>query len=139
MESEKSNKMEPTEKSTPTIIIIIGATGDLTWRKLIPAIYNLYLDKWIPEKFAVLGVSRNKMVEKEFRKHLHEGVDKFSRRGKSKKAEWNNFERCLNYQKGEFNVNSTYSNIEKRIKLFEEKWKVTHQSDFLPGRSTKFI
>ena len=95
----KSNKMDPTEKSTPTIIIILGATGDLTWRKLIPAIYNLYLDKWIPEKFAVLGVSHNNMAEKEFRKHLHEGVDKFSRRGKSKNAEWNNFEKCLNYQK----------------------------------------
>ena len=131
--------MEPTEKSVPTIIIILGATGDLTWRKLIPAIYNLYLDKWIPEKFAVLGVSRNNMAEKGFRKHLHEGVDKFSRRGKSKKAEWNNFEKCLNYLKGEFNVNSTYSNIEKQIKLFEKKWKVTSQSDFLPGRSTKFI
>lgn len=117
--------MEPTEKSTPTIIIILGATGDLTWRKLIPAIYNLYLDKWIPDEFALLGVSRNNITEKEFRKHLHEGVDKFSRRGKSKKAEWDNFEKYLFYQKGEFNVSSTYSNIEKQIKLFEKKWKVT--------------
>ena len=48
---KKSNKMESKNKSVPTIIIILGATGDLTWRKLIPAIYNLYLDKWIPEKF----------------------------------------------------------------------------------------
>ncbi|MES2332523.1 MAG: glucose-6-phosphate dehydrogenase [Bacteroidota bacterium] len=117
--------MEPIEKSVPTIIVILGATGDLTWRKLIPAIYNLYLDKWIPEKFAVIGVSRNDMAEKEFRKRLHEGVDKFSRRGKSKKTEWNSFEKCLTYQKGEFNATSTYSNIEKQIKLFEKEWKVT--------------
>jgi glucose-6-phosphate 1-dehydrogenase len=34
-------------KINPTIIVIFGGTGDLTWRKLIPAIYNLYLDKWI--------------------------------------------------------------------------------------------
>ncbi len=122
--------MEAIEKSVPTIIVILGATGDLTWRKLIPAIYNLYLDKWIPEKFALLGVSRSNMSEKEFRKHLHEGVDKFSRRGKSKKAEWADFEKYLNYQKGEFNVNSTYSNIEKQIKLFEKKWKVTSNRIF---------
>ena len=128
--------MEPTEKSVPTIIIILGSTGDLTWRKLIPAIYNLYLDKRIPEKFAVLGVSRNDMAEKEFRKHLHEGVDKFSRRGKSKKADWERFVKFISYQMGEFNKSSTYSKLEKQIKTFEKKWKVGfHHTCFLDDKS----
>jgi glucose-6-phosphate 1-dehydrogenase len=117
--------MDAQTKTSPTIIIILGATGDLAWRKLIPAIYNLYLDKWIPDNFAVIGVSRIKMAEKEFQKHLHEGVDKFSRRGKSKKIEWDTFEKCITYQKGEFNAVSTYSTIEKQIKIIEKKWKVT--------------
>ncbi len=117
--------MESVKKIDPTIIVILGATGDLTWRKLIPAIYNLYLDKWIPNNFVVIGVSRTKMTEEKFQKHLHEGVDKFSRRGKSKKAEWANFEKCLVYQKGEFNVASTYSTLEKQIKSYEKKWKAT--------------
>ncbi|HTB07366.1 MAG TPA: glucose-6-phosphate dehydrogenase [Bacteroidia bacterium] len=117
--------MESKLRTTPTIIIILGATGDLAWRKLIPAIYNLYLDSWIPDEFAVIGIGRNKVSEQAFTKHLHEGVDKFSRRGKAKKSEWDKFAKCLSYSKGEFNASSTYSNIEKQIKQIEKKWKST--------------
>ena len=53
--------MSTTNNIEPTIIVILGATGDLTWRKLIPGIYNLYLDNWIPEQFAVIGISRTDM------------------------------------------------------------------------------
>ena len=116
--------MEST-KTNSTIIIILGATGDLTWRKLIPAIYNLYLGKLIPSDFAVIGVSRKKITESEFQKHLKEGVDNFSRSGKSKKSEWGNFEKYLTYTRGEFNAISTYSSIEKQIKSFEKRWNVT--------------
>ena len=117
--------MKTVEKTNPTIFIILGATGDLAWRKLIPAIYNLYLDKWIPDEFAVIGVSHHKMAEKEFQKHLHEGVDRFSRRGKSKKSEWDKFEKHLSYQKGEYNVTSTYSTLEKQIKKLEKQLKTS--------------
>src|ERR1700722_1879865 len=103
------HSMEAKEKIQPTIIIILGATGDLAWRKLIPAVYNLYLDKWTPDNFVVIGVGHTKMSPKEFQKHLHEGVDKFSRRGKSAKKEWDEFAEYLVYQKGEFNATSTYS------------------------------
>jgi glucose-6-phosphate 1-dehydrogenase len=117
--------MKSITKTDPTIIIILGATGDLTWRKLIPAIYNLYLDDWIPADFAVIGVSRKKIAEAEFQKHLHEGVDKFSRRGKSKKAEWNKFSKYITYLKGEFNTETTYTRLKKQIEQLEKKWKTT--------------
>jgi glucose-6-phosphate 1-dehydrogenase len=116
--------MESTTKANPTIIVILGGTGDLTWRKLIPAIYNLYLDNWIPDNFALIGVSREKLTESEFQKHLHQGVDKFSRRGKSKKSEWDKFAKHIIYQKGEFNNSSTYSTIGKQIKKLEKEWNV---------------
>lgn len=116
--------MASATKTNPTILVILGATGDLTWRKLIPAIYNLYLDKWTPKNFAIIGVSRNKISEKEFQKRLHEGVDKFSRRGKSKKADWANFLKYLTIHQGELNATSTYSAIENRIKKLEKKWEV---------------
>jgi len=118
--------MEPaTIKPGPTVIIILGATGDLTWRKLIPAIYNLYVDNWIPDQFALIGVSRTKLTSEDFHKRLHEGVNKFSRRGKIKKTEWTRFAKYLTYQIGEFNKSSTYSSIEKKLKAFEKEWKVT--------------
>jgi len=117
--------MEITIKVEPTIIVIFGATGDLTWRKLIPALYNLYLDKKIPERFAVLSIGHTDVSEQDFRKHLHEGVDKFSRKGKSKKKEWDAFAKFLTYKKGEFTENSTYDHIEKQIKQLEKNWKVS--------------
>ena len=117
--------MENESKIGPTIIIILGATGDLTWRKLAPAIYNLWLDSWIPEEFAVIGISRDKYTSPEFEKHLHEGVDKFSRRGKTKKNEWNIFAKYLTFQQGEFNDASTYAAIKKQINVLEKTWNAT--------------
>lgn len=115
--------MDTPAKKNPTVIVILGATGDLTWRKLIPGIYNLYLDNWIPEKFAVIGVSRAEMSELAFRKRLKEGIDKFSRRGKSKKKDWDIFSKYITYSKGDFDNNSTYTNLEKQITALEKKWK----------------
>jgi glucose-6-phosphate 1-dehydrogenase len=115
--------MESTIKVGPTVIVIFGATGDLTWRKLLPAIYNLYLDKWIAENFAVIGVGRREISDIDFRKRMLDGVDKFSRRGKTKKAEWEGFSKCLIYVRGDFPEASTYAQIEKQITQLEKKWK----------------
>ena len=114
--------MESEKKVGPTVIVIFGATGDLTWRKLVPAIYNLYLDKWIPENFSMIGIGHTDQTEADFRKHLHDGVDQFSRKGKTQKKEWDTFAQCLTYYKGEFTDKSTYNNVEKQIKQLEKTW-----------------
>lgn len=108
----------------PTVIIIFGSTGDLTWRKLIPAIYNLYLDNWIPGHFSVVGIGRSEQTDSQFRKHLQEGVDKFSRRGKSTPEEWDRFSRYLSYFKGELSDDATYDGIETLIEQYEAEWGV---------------
>jgi glucose-6-phosphate 1-dehydrogenase len=117
--------MAEVNKVPPTVIVIFGATGDLTWRKLVPAIYNLWLDKWIPENFSMIGIGHSPQTEVQFRKHLNEGVDKFSRRGKSQKKQWEVFSQCLTYLRGEFTDASTFANIEKQIKQLEKKWNAT--------------
>lgn len=114
--------MDTIIKSQPTIIVIFGATGDLTWRKLVPAFYNLYLDNRLPEKFAIIGVGHRELPDAEFKKKMHGGVDKFSRRGKSKKKEWTEFEKYISYQRGDFTAKSTYEVVGKRIKKFEKEW-----------------
>ena len=50
--------MEKNVRPESTVFLIFGAAGDLTWRKLIPALYNLYLDDWMPKRFKVLGLDR---------------------------------------------------------------------------------
>jgi glucose-6-phosphate 1-dehydrogenase len=49
----------------PILLVIFGAGGDLTWHKLVPARYNLFLDKWLPDRFAVIGVDRGALQAKE--------------------------------------------------------------------------
>ena len=56
----------------PLIFVFFGASGDLTERKLIPAIFHLYAHKSLPENFAVLGVSRSNYSDKDFRKKVLE-------------------------------------------------------------------
>lgn len=58
------------------ILIIFGASGDLTKRKLIPALYDLYKQKLLPEKFAVLGASRTNLSDNDFRKRISEFLPK---------------------------------------------------------------
>ena len=80
--------MNDTNQPTPTVLVIFGAGGDLTWRKLTPALFNLYLDHFLPENFSILGVDIKEMQDDEFRTHLRDGVDQFSRRGKSSDPDW---------------------------------------------------
>ena len=70
-------------QSQPTVIFIFGGTGDLTSRKLIPALYNLYIDGWMPDKFAIVGMGRTKQSDDQFRGLLLEDINKFSRSGKA--------------------------------------------------------
>ena len=131
--------MEGIRKPGPTIIVIFGGSGDLSWRKLVPALYNLYLDKWIPENFAVLGLGRKNLSEADFRSHLHEGVDSFSRSGKAKKVDWDKFAKCIHYLKGDLNDTSTYTQIDKQIKLLSKDWKGDVNRVFYMAVAPEFI
>jgi glucose-6-phosphate 1-dehydrogenase len=58
------------KKTQNQMLIIFGASGDLTARKLIPALFNLYKGKHLPENFVVMGVSRSSMTDDDFRKKV---------------------------------------------------------------------
>src|SRR5579872_679712 len=73
-------------------VVIFGASGDLTRRKLMPALYNLAMSHVLPGNFAVVGVARRTKSQDEFRKEMREAVNKFSRR-KIDLALWDDFER----------------------------------------------
>lgn len=114
--------MEATTKVGATIIVIFGAAGDLTWRKLMPAIYNLFLDGWIPENFAVIGVARTELTSPEFATRVHDGIDEFSRTGKTKKEDWAKFSKYLSYNIGDFSETSTYKKLNTQLDKIEKTW-----------------
>ena len=112
--------MEPVKTTSPTIITIFGGSGDLTWRKLIPALYNLNMDGWLNEKFRIICIGRTEMKDGEFEQHLKDGVDQFSRRGKTKKDEWDKFATNIAYKVGDFTNKSLYTEVKKEVAAFEK-------------------
>src|SRR5687768_15137460 len=121
MESN-STIMEASQK-VPAYIVIFGGSGDLTWRKLIPALFNLYLDKWMPDEFVIIGIGRQDMSQETYLKKLKDGVDKFSRKGKPKKSDWDAFTKHVEYKQADFTTASIYTSVKKSISAFEKKVK----------------
>ncbi len=109
----------------PVILVIFGAGGDLTWRKLIPALYNLYLDKRLTGHFAIIGFDLKKMSIDDFRNHLRQGIDQFSRRGKTEKKTWDEFaSHIVKYISANFTDEDVYKNeLLKTVIDLEETWK----------------
>ena len=89
-------------------LVIFGASGDLTRRKLMPAIYNLGLSRSLPSGFAVVGVARRDKTNDQFRAEMKEGVAQFSRRKPIDSAVWEDFERGVSYVQGPFGETQTY-------------------------------
>src|ERR1700684_3245027 len=93
----------------PTAFVIFGGAGDLTWRKLVPALFDLSQDRSMPADFAVIAVDRLPMSDEKLRQRLHQGVNQFSRFGTAKAAAWNPFARRIQYQQGDFKKPRTYA------------------------------
>jgi glucose-6-phosphate 1-dehydrogenase len=107
---------------SPATVTIFGAGGDLTWRKLIPAMYNLYIGQLLPEQFRIIGVDLKDMTDDDFRKHLLDGVDQFSRRGKAEPEVWKRFATHLSFLSGDFSDEETYKALEARLAESDKEW-----------------
>lgn len=113
------------KKSNPTIFIIFGGTGDLTKRKIIPALFNLFLENRLPEKIAIIGTGRSKFTDAKYRTSLLEAVDEFSRRGKAKKEDWAKFASNISYQTANIKDVEQYKEFGSRIDTLKKEWKET--------------
>jgi len=87
----------------PCILVIFGATGDLTARKLLPALYNLAREGQLPPQFGCVGFARREKTNDRFRSEMKEAISRFSRVKPVDEALWATFEKQLFYYKSEFN------------------------------------
>ncbi|OIQ98003.1 glucose-6-phosphate 1-dehydrogenase [mine drainage metagenome] len=117
MKSEKTG-----DRLDPTIFVIFGGAGDLTWRKLIPALFDLSQDRSLPDEFAIIAVDRIRIGDDAFRHRLNDGVKRFARWGKAKAAAWGRFAQHLTYQQGDFKKLPTYTALGKRCTALEKTW-----------------
>lgn len=106
-----------------THITIFGGSGDLTNRKLIPGLYNLYLEGSLNPKMRILCLGRTEMSDESFRKLMKAGVDEFSRRGKSVKKEWDIFSKYIFYVTADFLKPAFYKKLKTDIADFEKEVK----------------
>ena len=102
------------DAAPPHIMVIFGAGGDLTRRKLIPAIYSLCHDGLVPEQFAVLGVDRREQDVDAFREQIDAGSLEFTAAGPDD-AHWQRTLQCLHYLPGDFTDADLYQRLAARL------------------------
>lgn len=95
----------------PCIMVIFGASGDLTKRLLMPALYNLACDGLLPKQFAIVGLARDEWTTEEFRTRLTDDIQKFNTRKEFKPAVWDAFVARLHYMPGDFGNAETYRQL----------------------------
>ncbi|NDD56298.1 MAG: glucose-6-phosphate dehydrogenase, partial [Verrucomicrobia bacterium] len=99
----------------PFVMVIFGASGDLTSRKLVPALFGLQHEGILPNDYAIIGFARRPKKEDEFRKEMKDGVEKFSRLRPVKSAEWDKFTPHLTYHQGNFDEPVAYASLKKTL------------------------
>lgn len=97
-------------RADPCILVIFGASGDLTRRKLLPAIYNLAEDGLLPKPFAVLGVARPPIDDARYRSDMRERVAKAEGEALDAGA-WSRIEQRLHYVSGDFGDRGLFERI----------------------------
>lgn len=106
----------------PCVLVIFGATGDLTARKLMPAIYNLKRESQLPAQFACVGFARREKTHEIFRDEMKEGINQHSRVKPIDESLWENFQKQVFYHKSEFDNDEGY----KSLKAFLQQLDAQH-------------
>ncbi len=120
----ESHETNPASK--PCIMLIFGASGDLTKRLLLPALYNLACDGLLSENFAVLGAASSIMTDDEFRERMsgeENGIRKFHTRPNFDEEIWNKLETRLHYQAASFSEPNDFTALLKRVRELDTQFQ----------------
>ncbi len=117
--------MASTTKPPPTLLFIFGGSGDLNYRKLTPALFNLYIDDWMPDQFSIVGIGRSEFTDEKYRAHLLEGIQLFSRRKDKQDGKWAAFEKNILYLQLDVSDASVYKKLHECIAAKEKEFGTT--------------
>lgn len=110
------------QRPSATILFIFGGSGDLNLRKLTPALYNLSLDNYLSDQFAVVGLGRSEYTDESFRERLLEGVKSFSRRKDDLENTWVSFSKAISYLQMDAGDANAYSKLTDFVSKKEGEW-----------------
>jgi glucose-6-phosphate 1-dehydrogenase len=105
----------------PAAMVIFGATGDLTARKLMPALYNLALNRYLPSGFSVIGVADTALSEADFKVNMGEAVRKFSRTQPVDHAVWQSVADSIAYIKMPFDDQDGYGRLAAELEKVDRE------------------
>lgn len=110
------------KKPGSSMIFIFGGSGDLNYRKLTPALYNLFLDGYLPDDFSIMGLARSEVTQQEYKKRLLEGIKNFSRRNEESADKWKTFSDNISYLQMDAAEEAAYTTIVDSVKEKEKQW-----------------
>jgi len=105
-------------KRIPTSIIIFGASGDLTQRKLIPSFFNLFRKRKTPKDFNIIGYGWTPFTDEQFQQHLRKGLDEYASY-EFTEQEWSLFAPHLHYHQGKYNDKAGFEGLNEQLKSLE--------------------
>lgn len=106
------------EHSDPCAVVIVGATGDLTARKLVPALFNLYLNDGLPDPFHIVGCGRTKLNDQQFRKKMETAL---MAKGIMNDSKWQAFSDVLHYRSVDYGDLGSFTNLAKFLRELDQK------------------
>jgi len=121
----------PVTRPAPATIVIFGGGGDLAHRKLLPALYNLHVDRLLPNQIAVVGIGRKAMSDDAYRSFAKEGITQFSRR-EIDEGEWRSFAESLFFVSGDLEDAAALASLGSRLDTIE------HERN-LPGNRVYYL
>ena len=107
------------QSAPPCVLVIFGASGDLTKRKLMPAVYNLALSRLLPSGFGVIGVARR--PKPDFEQEMRADVARFSRRKPLDDATWRDLAAGLRYVQGDFADAGTFAKLKVQLEELDRE------------------
>jgi len=111
--------LEAERAPAPCVFVIFGASGDLTRRKLLPALYNLAVSRLLPPGMSIVGYALQELSDAQFRANMHEAVAAFSRRKPIDEAVWEDFASRLHYVSGRFEDETRFERLRETLELLD--------------------
>ncbi len=111
-------------------LVIFGASGDLTYRKLIPSVFNLFMNGSLPEGYAVLGISRSAFTDREFREKMKQGIHEFSHFKDAPASKVKEFLAKVFYLGIDTQKNEDYTSVTEKLNFLDKKFNLQHNYIF---------
>ena len=111
---ELNHQMSAVTHGPPCVLVIFGGAGDLSHRKLLPALYNLGVDGGLPPRVAIVAFSMEELDDERYRAFARDGIEKFSRRPIEEGA-WEKFAPSLHFQRGRFTDPADFEALKRRL------------------------